>query len=440
MPASVIEDLLARIDLVALVTGSTRPRSEDDELRLPCPFHRGDTARSLRIDTDARRVACDHCGFGASAIGWLMYHDGATFPEALLTLARLAGIDLDRWVAPETVAGAIDVRRDRLGDVARRWAVELRASTIATDYLEHRGISVPTAARYGLGWAPDDPGTLDGGDSHVRRQLWQDGVLRRCDGHAYEPRFRRRLIFPVREVGGGVVGFGARSLDESGQAHGPKYLNSPASVLFDKAAVLYGLHEALAHDAAPARLVLVEGYLDVVSLAEHGVGNAVASLGTAVTSRQLERAFAHTDELVLCLDGDAAGLRATRRALELALPLLEDGQRLGVVRLPAGQDPDSFVRMRGPSALRALLQSAVPIERALHALLVEDLDLRSIGELARFAAELRPLIAGTRSPRLRAALVARAEETLGIAWPDDALPSCEPSAGLPTHRSTRSAP
>ena len=259
--------------------------------------------------------------------------------------------------------------------------------------------------RFGLGFAPGDTGAIDEGARDRRRRLWQHGILLRRDRDTFLPRFRERLMFPIRDADGTVIGFGGRTIAPGDGARGPKYLNSPASAGFDKGRVLYGLHEALRASAAPGRLVIVEGYLDVVALAGAGVDGAVATLGTAVTEAHLLAAFAHTAHVTLCLDGDAAGHAAAARAIERALPVVRDDQVLDVVHLPPGDDPDTFVRTRGGAAFRDRLAGARSAVSVLLSTLADGCDLAELGGQARFGARVLERAASIRSERLRQALL-----------------------------------
>ena len=420
VPQAVVDRLLGRIDLRALVAESVSVREIDGLVRAPCPFHRSrghDDDRPLTIDVEAGRVECRTCAFRAGPLGWLAYHDGLTRAEALLELGRRVDVDLAAWIHSERIEAGHNARCSRLGAIAGAWSDALAGHREAGAYLADRGLSSAAVASYGLGWSSSEAGALAGrGDERTARALWQLGILvRRGDG-SFAPRFADRVTFPVRDVTGQVVGFGARALDD----RRPKYLASPASSSFDRADTLYGLHEALAATVPTTRLILVEGYLDVVSLASCGVDGAVATLGTAVTAGQLRAAFAHVPHVTLCLDGDEAGRRAARATLECALAVLEDDWRLDVVHLPPGEDPDSFVRGHGARAFRVRIADAAPIERALHAELAKGVRADSIGDLARLAATARPLVATIRSPVVRSRLVTLLEGTLGLPWRPEA--------------------
>ena len=412
-PPAVIDRLLAAVDLEALVREGTAVRRVGDRFEGVCPFHsaRSDDGHSLVLDLGAHRFDCAVCGFGGTAIGWLMYHDGFTFPEALLELGRRTGIALDPRVSTDAVEASARDRDTFLADVAAAWHAELGAHRDAVRYLARRDIGRAMIERYGIGFAATDTRPIDHGKRDRRRRLWQHGLMIRRDGNTFAPRFRERVMFPIRDVRGAVIGFGGRTLDPAGR---PKYLNSPSSARFDKGRVLYGLHEALGTGSGVERLVIVEGYLDVIALAGAGVGFAVATLGTAVTERHLAEALAHTAHVTLCLDGDAAGRAAAVRAVEQALPLLTDEQVLDVVYLPPGDDPDSFVRVHGAEAFLSLLGLALPLEEVLLGTLAEGCDLDEIGGQARFGSRVLAHVDSARSARLRQGLLDRASAAIGI--------------------------
>jgi len=419
VPQDVIDELLARVDLLDLVCESIRVHSDAQIHRAACPFHTGPgDPMSLDIDADTNRLRCKVCEFQGSAIGWLMYHDGLTFQDAILELARRTTIDVGPWIDASRSVHARRLSLALLDQVDQVYVDALAAHPAPAAYLARRGISPGTAARYRIGYAPPSIGVFDGALVRHHRRLWQQGLLiRKTDGE-YRPRFSDRLTFPIRTDVGETIGFGARTLRDG---TGVKYLNSPGSPLFSKRHAVYGLHEALQSwsDPSDTPFLLVEGYLDVLALAEHGFPRAVATLGTAVSEHQVRQISRHTNTLIACFDGDAGGDRAQARLIEIALPLLDDHQHITIARLPAGEDPASLLLASGRQPMMRVLDQARPIEEVLLAQLGTGLDLDAISGKAALAARARPVLKTVRSHALSARLIARLEHVIGLSWSED---------------------
>lgn len=333
-----------------------------------CPFHNEKTP-SFTVNDDKRFFHCFGCGAHGDVIGWVMQTEGLSFPEAVERLAELAGLPLPERAPEERAAARRRAGLHEVMEAACAWFQEQLAAGAGAEarrYLEGRGLTAETIARFRLGFAPDRRGLLRqalnarGLDD---AQLVEAGLLKRPEeGGELRDYFFGRVIFPITDRQGRVIAFGGRAMAADARA---KYLNSPDTPLFEKGRVLYNLHHARQGTHDGAELLVVEGYMDVIALAQAGFPAAVAPLGTAVTEEQIRELWRLAPEPILCLDGDAAGQRAAQRAAERALALLRPGCSLRFATLPAGEDPDSLLRSAGPPAVRALLQAARPLDTLL---------------------------------------------------------------------------
>ncbi len=376
LPPAFLDELRARTPLAALVGRRVRLQKSGRNSRGCCPFHNERTP-SFYVYQDG--FHCFGCGAHGDAISFVMQTQGASFPEAVAALAAEAGLEVPRPSPTPAGAARAEAERRRLDHVAVleaaqrgfRRRLEQPGGAAARDYLARRGVTAESIAAWGLGWSGPGRGDLAGelaGEGITPAMMAEAGLTRVDDtGAPAGELFFNRLTFPIRDGRGRVIGFGGRVLGD-GQ---PKYLNGPETELFSKRRALFGLDLAKAAARAGGRLVIVEGYLDVIALHQAGLAAAVAPLGTALTEEQLALAWSVAPTPVLCFDGDAAGGRATARAAELALPLLTPDRSLELVRLPEGEDPDSLAR-RDPERLRALLGAPVPLARALYDLAREQ--------------------------------------------------------------------
>ncbi len=349
IPEQFIDDLLARIDIVDVIEAHLPLRKAGREFQALCPFH-GEKTPSFTVSREKQFFHCFGCGAHGTAVGFLMQHRNLEFPEAIEELAAMVGVEVPR----EGGGGG----RGRASDSRELYAVLERARTWfeqqlrqaesrqrAVDYFKGRGVSGEIARRFRLGFAPDgwrnlyETLTTEGIDES---RLERTGLVIKRERGGYYDRFRDRVMFPIHDRRGRVIGFGGRVIDQGE----PKYLNSPETEVFHKGRELYGLFEALAA-GKPRSLLVVEGYMDVIALAQHGLDNAVATLGTAVTGDHLDQLFRHVPEVVFCFDGDAAGRRAAWKALETALPRMAGDRQVRFAFLPEGHDPDTAVREFG---------------------------------------------------------------------------------------------
>ncbi len=396
IPQAFIDDLVARSDIVEVIGARVPLKKSGREYKACCPFHAEKTP-SFWVSPDKQFYHCFGCGAHGTVIGFLMQYEKLEFPDAVAELAQRAGLELPREAQGPRDGGGADLH-DLMGRVARFFAQNLSDDARARDYLARRGIDAATAAKFSLGYAPDSWNALlnrFGANPEERRRLLQAGLVIEREPKAgerqpgYYDRFRDRLMFPIRDARGRVIAFGGRVID----AGEPKYLNSPETVLFHKGRELYGLYEARQAHADFKRLMIVEGYMDVVRLHQAGVTYAVATLGTATTQEHLNKVFRMTGEVVFCFDGDRAGRQAAWRALENALPLARDGREFKFLFLPEGHDPDTLVAAEGREAFEARLAGALPLSEYLVRHLAEETDGDHVDGRAKLAALARPLFA-----------------------------------------------
>ena len=388
------DELRARITLSSLVQRSVKLTRAGREWKGCCPFHDEKTP-SFYVNDQKQFYHCFGCGAHGDAISWMVDHAGLQFMDAIKELAGMAGMEVP---APDPVQAKKAEARASLIDVteaAQRFFVESLSGPsggAAREYLQRRGFSPQVMREFGFGWAPDDRQALPRALSQFGEDMLEAAGMRAHNeqGERYD-RFRGRVMLPIQDARGRVIAFGGRILDKrDGVA---KYLNSPDTELFDKGRTLYNLHRAAPAARQSGRVVVVEGYMDVIALANAGIADAVAPLGTALTEMQLEMLWRMVDAPVLCFDGDAAGQRAAMRAITRALPLLAPMRSLGIVRLPAGLDPDDLIKAQGPKAMEALLASPAPL----------------IDTLWEFERDAQPLTTPEAKAGLKARLMAHVE-------------------------------
>ena len=414
IPPQFIDELLARTDIVELVNGRVPLRKAGKDYQACCPFHDEKTP-SFTVSRDKQFYHCFGCGAHGSAIGFLMEYGRMGFLDAVEELARHAGLELPRE-ATEHQGPDLKPVYATLAEAAAIYRRQLREhpeAGRAIDYLKARGLTGEIAARFGLGFAP--PGwdlllrTLGDGVS-TRQRLAEAGLMVEQDGKRYD-RFRERIMFPIRDRRGRVIGFGGRVLGDQK----PKYLNSPETPVFHKGRELYGLYEAQQASRQLARLLVVEGYMDVIALAQSGISYAVATLGTATTPDHLQRLLAAAPEVVFCFDGDRAGRDAAWKALETCLPLATGRQELRFLFLPDGEDPDTLVRKEGAAAFEGRVRTALPLSEFLFQHLSTQVDMDTIDGRVRLASLAEPLIGRVPQGLLREMLAARLAALVGVA-------------------------
>lgn len=397
IPQSFIDDMLDRLDIVDVVDSRVKLKKTGKNYSACCPFHDEKTP-SFTVSPDKQFYYCFGCGASGNALGFVMDYERLSFPDAVESLARLTGLEVPREVQTEAQEKREQEKRSiytLLEKADGFYQQQLRhhpSKHLAVNYLKNRGLDGKTAKTYGVGFAPPGWDNLlkslahNDEDKHL---LIEGGMLihQEQEKKLYD-RFRHRIMFPIRDTRGRVIGFGGRVLGDDK----PKYLNSPETPVFHKGQELYGLYEArLAYRELP-RLLVVEGYMDVVSLAQFGIGYGVATLGTACGPDHLDRAFKYTNEVVFCFDGDKAGRSAAHRALEASLDTMTDGRTVKFLFLPEGEDPDTLVRQIGPEKFERMIELAVPFEDYLFDAVAEGLNIRTMEGRATFSKRAAPLL------------------------------------------------
>lgn len=413
IPQAFIDELLARADIVEVVGSRVTLKRAGSNYKGLCPFH-GEKTPSFTVSPAKGFYHCFGCGAHGHAIRFLEQYDNLSFPEAVEALAETLGLDVPRERPANAPREDHDDLHRVLAEADQIYRAALRESPAAIDYLKQRGIDGPTAGRFAMGYAPDRWDTVLRalGTSPARiATLAQAGLLVTNDSDRRYDRFRDRIMFPIRNPRGQVIGFGGRVLG----AGEPKYLNSPETPVFRKGHELYGLYEARRQPGRPKRMIVVEGYLDVAGLVQHGIENAVATLGTAATAENVRRLTRLTDRVLFCFDGDAAGRKAAWRALETSLPFGGGTVEIEFLLLPEGEDPDSFVRKHGAAAFERLIDEAAPLSDFLVKELAHQVDFGRVDGRARFQAHAKPLLKRLPEGTYRAAVMQAFGEALRIA-------------------------
>lgn len=386
IPRDFIELLLARIDLVDFI-GQLVPlkKKTGSNYFARCPFHQEKSA-SFSVSQTKQFYYCFGCGAHGNAIDFLMNHDHLSFPEAVENLARTANMEVPRTnnaPAPKK-DDSLPALYDLTQKVAAYFYEHMRNSTRAIDYLKKRGITGSVAKQFQIGYAPAGwSHALDhfGHTDLDKKKLLDTGLIIKKDEGGYYDRFRDRIMFPILDHRGRIIGFGGRVLDQGE----PKYLNSPETPIFQKGHELYGLYQGLKANRELTRVMIVEGYLDVIALFQHGITYAVATLGTATTPHHLQRLFRYTNELVFCFDGDNAGRTAAWRALQVIFPLMHDSLQVRFLFLPDGEDPDSLVHKEGKAAFEKRLETSLSLSDFFFQSIAQQADMNTMEGRARFA-------------------------------------------------------
>jgi DNA primase len=398
IPQRFIDDLLSRVDILDVVDSRVKLRKSGKNYSGLCPFHQ-EKSPSFTVQPEKQFYYCFGCGAGGNAIGFLMNFENLDYPEAIETLAKDLGLEVPREesaLSRQTLSRH-DALLSLLQEVNEYYQTQLRKhpqKQRAVDYLKNRGLSGEIARDFGIGYAP--PGwanllTAFGSDQNQKQKLLEAGLLVESPDNQKNPlydRFRDRIMYPIRDNRGRVIGFGGRVLGDDK----PKYLNSPETPVFRKGEELYGLFEARKKVKKLERFVIVEGYMDVIALAQNGIQYCVATLGTATSSAHLRTLFKYVPEIVFCFDGDNAGRDAAWRALQQALPLLEDGRSARFLFLPEGQDPDTQVRGIGAAAFEASLATATRLPDFFFDSLVAKVDRNSLEGRAQLGKLALPLL------------------------------------------------
>jgi DNA primase len=396
IPKSFIQDLLNRLDIVDVVERYVPLKKAGANFVACCPFH-NEKSPSFTVSQSKQFYHCFGCGAHGTAIGFVMEHAGLGFVEAVEELARNAGLEVprERLAAGEAFQKVAPDLYEVMQIATRYYREQLKQSQRAIDYLKRRGLSGEIAAKFGIGYAPDGWQNLAATfPDYQSDTLTETGlVITGDEGKRYD-RFRDRIMFPIINVRGQVIGFGGRVLDKGE----PKYLNSPETPLFEKGRELYGLFQAQKAIRGGQQVLVVEGYMDVVALAQLGVEYAVATLGTATTPYHVQKLLRLTEHIVFSFDGDKAGQKAAWRALENALPYLQDGKRISFLFLPVEHDPDSFIREFGKDAFEQRVREAMPLSGYLLREISAELDLRTQEGRNQLLQRAKPLLTAITAP------------------------------------------
>lgn len=416
IPEAFIQELLNRVDIVDVVDRNVPLKKAGANYSACCPFH-NEKSPSFTVSPSKQFYHCFGCGAHGSAIGFLMEYQGLSFVESVQELAKMIGM-----IVPETraqdpvqqkVAPGMHAVLQQAMDYYRN---ELKKSVRAIDYLKSRGLSGKIAARFQMGYAPAGwqnlAAVVDDYQADVLKTVGL--VVENEQGRRYD-RFRDRIMFPIHDQKGQIIGFGGRVIASGeGDDSGPKYLNSPETPLFQKGHELYGLFLARRPMRDAGRALVVEGYMDVVALAQYGIEYAVAALGTATTPFHITKLMRQTDDIVFCFDGDAAGAKAAWRAAMNALPALTDSLRLSFLFLPQGHDPDSYVREFGKEAFETAMKNAVPLSRYIIQQLSEQNSLQSQEDRVRFLNAVESILRQIQAPRLSLLMRKRVAELTNL--------------------------
>ena len=420
IPQSFIDDLLNRTDIVDVVSSRVQMKKAGKNYTACCPFHKEKTP-SFSVSPDKQFYYCFGCGAGGNALGFIMDHDNLDFPQAVEELAKAAGMEIPREESgrPHKPRQPTDSPLYPLltaaADFYRQALKGHPACKAAVDYLKGRGLTGEIARDFGLGFAPPGWDNLYkhlSSDTLQQKAMIDAGLLveNAETGKRYD-RFRDRVMFPIRDSRGRIIAFGGRVLGDDK----PKYLNSPETPVFHKGQELYGLFEARKFNRSLDEIIVVEGYMDVIALAQQGLRNAVATLGTATSEEHMKRLFRVVPSVLFCFDGDQAGRNAAWRALEATLPCLQDGRRARFLFLPEGEDPDTLVRSEGTDAFKARInQHAQPLADYFFQQLTEEADPRSLEGKAHMATLAAPLIDKVPGANLRALMRQRLSEITGL--------------------------
>ena len=420
IPKNFIDDLISRSDIVDVIDSRVKLRKKGKDYRACCPFHNGSNNSSFSVSSDKQFYHCFNCGVSGNVVSFLIDYDGIEFVDAVEVLAESLSIEVPREDSGQTQATTSYVDRKDLyqlmGDITRFYQQQLRThskSEKVIKYLKSRGLSGETTKYFQIGYAPDGWDEVRKKfaiNKQTEQQLIDAGMLISKDNGGSYDRFRDRLMFPIIDRRGRVIGFGGRVFDDTT----PKYLNSPETPIFHKGKELYGLYQVKQHEKDVQRILVVEGYMDVVALGQFDIHYAVASLGTATTPDHIQLLFRQTSEVICCFDGDSAGRTAAWRALENALPSIQDGRTLRFMFLPDGEDPDSLVQKEGKEFFEKLIDQAMPLSDFLYQQLLSQVDMRSADSKSKLAQLAIPLLTKLPDSVFRQMMETRLISLLGI--------------------------
>ncbi len=430
IPKNFIQDLLNRLDIVDVVERYVPLKKAGANYVACCPFH-NEKSPSFTVSQTKQFYHCFGCGAHGTAIGFVMEHAGFGYVDAIEELARSVGLEVphERQAAGESYQKVAPDLYEVMQTATRYYREQLKLSQRAIDYLKQRGLSGEIAAKFGIGYAPDAWQSLAAAfPDYQSGTLSETGLVITNEEQKRYDRFRDRIMFPIINVRAQVIGFGGRVLDKGE----PKYLNSPETPLFEKGRELYGLYQAQKAIRAGQQVLVVEGYMDVVALAQHGVEYAVATLGTATTPYHIQKLLRLTENIVFCFDGDKAGQKAAWRALENALPYLQDGKRIKFLFLPVEHDPDSFIREFGKEVFEQRVQEAMPLSAYLLHEASQELDLRTQEGRNQLLQRAKPLLTAIIAPTTALLLRKEVAALSGVSQAElEALYEIKPVARAP---------
>jgi len=414
IPQQFIDELINRVDIVDVVDSRVALKKRGKEHIACCPFH-NEKSPSFTVSQNKQFYHCFGCGAHGTALGFIMEYERLDFVDAVEALAADYHIEVPREEGAYNPQQSDNKKPvyDALTDASQLYIQQLKPSQRAIDYLKNRGLSGEIAKTFNLGYAPDSWDFILSGLGKTPekiKSLLDAGLLIKKNEQKYYDRFRDRIMFPIRDRRGRIIGFGGRILDQGE----PKYLNSPETPVFHKGQELYGLYEARQAVRDLKHIVIVEGYMDVVALAQHGIPYAVATLGTATSQEQISRLFRIVPEIIFCFDGDPAGQKAAWRALENCLPVLHDGVQARFLFLPDGEDPDTLVRKEGQQTFEQRLKAATPLSDFIVNHLSEQVDLSSEDGRARLSELAKPLIAKLSSGVFRDLMIEKMSKHIGL--------------------------
>ncbi len=437
IPQNFIDDILARVNIVDIIDGRVKLKKTGKNYSGLCPFHQ-EKSPSFSVSPDKQFYYCFGCGAGGNAIGFLMEYERLEFPQAVEEVAKLVGLDVPKDETHEQPNNDHKQQLSILESATDFFLEQLRVhpeKSKAVNYLKSRGLTGQIAKQFKIGFAPpgwDNLSQSIGQNEESRLLLEKCGLLiRHEEKDSLYDRFRERVMFPIRDVRGRVIGFGGRVLGDEK----PKYLNSPETDTFHKSRELYGLYEARKFTQKLERIIIVEGYMDVISLAQYGITYAVATLGTATTSQHIERLFKNVPEIIFCFDGDNAGRKAASRALENALPIIKDGQQARFLFLPDNEDPDTLVRKESKAQFEQRLTESLPLSEFFFKQMAEDIDMSTMDGRANFSSKALPLIHGMQNSLLRQMMLERICELTGLT-----LEQIASTINLAQHNNTQTQP
>lgn len=443
IPRHFIDDLIARTDIVDLIDSQIKLKKKGGGYRARCPFHNGNNDSSFSVNDKQQFYHCFNCGASGNVLTFVMEYEGLEFVDAIEALADKLGLEVPREAVTQTggqVAPYVD-RKDMyllMGDITKYYQQQLsqhKNSEKVINYLKGRGLSGETVKHFKIGYAPEGWDSVCkrfSNSPEIEKQLLEAGMIKRRESGGCYDFFNDRLMFPIHDRRGRVVGFGGRVFDNQE----PKYLNSPETPLFHKGQELYGLYQVKQAHKTIKQILVVEGYMDVVALGQYGIDYAVASLGTATTPDHIHTLFRHTSEIICCFDGDKAGRSAAWRALENALPHIQDGRTLSFMFLADGEDPDSFIQKKGKENFESLIGQALPLSDFLFQQLLAQVDMSSSDSKSKLAQLAIPLISQLNESIFRQMMEERLTKLLGIEL--EGLKKLLPKTEGNTKRNTKS--